>query len=116
MSIKGQLTSLAERVEIGERWQAGQSDPHIAQVMQRPLATIRRWRLRYSVSRLTNSLCRFRLRLGENSCCAANWPVLLYETLVKFGGYEFMRLDSFFVLKTLCPSWLRVFVVNSPAI
>lgn len=47
MSIKGQTTSLAERVEIGERWEAGQSDPQIAQAMQRPLATIRKWRHRY---------------------------------------------------------------------
>jgi len=47
MSLKGQMTSLAERVEIGERWKAGQSDPQIAQAMQRPLATIRKWRRRY---------------------------------------------------------------------
>ena len=47
MSLKGQPTSLAERVEIGERWQAGQSDAHIAQALQRPLATVRKWRRRY---------------------------------------------------------------------
>ncbi|RPH69639.1 transposase, partial [bacterium] len=47
MSEKGQTTSLAERVEIGERWQEGQTDPHIAQAMRRPLATIRKWRRRY---------------------------------------------------------------------
>lgn len=47
MIIKGQTTCLAERVEIGERWESGQSDPQIAQAMQRPLATIRKWRRRY---------------------------------------------------------------------
>ncbi len=47
MSIQGQPTYLAERVEIGERWQAGQSDAHIAQALQRPLATVRKWRRRY---------------------------------------------------------------------
>lgn len=44
MSIKGQITSLAERVEIGERWKAGQSDPEIAMAVGRPLATVRQWR------------------------------------------------------------------------
>jgi hypothetical protein len=46
MSIKGQVTSLAERVEIGERWKAGRSDREIAIAMQRPIATVRKWRLR----------------------------------------------------------------------
>ncbi len=47
MSIKGQTTSLAERVEIGERWQAGENDPQIADALQRPLATVRKWRRRH---------------------------------------------------------------------
>ena len=47
MNIKGQDTSFAERLEIGERWQAGQRDREIAQAVQRPLATIRKWRRRY---------------------------------------------------------------------
>jgi hypothetical protein len=47
MSIKGQTTCIAERVEIGERWKAGQTDAQIAQAMQRPRATIRKWRRRY---------------------------------------------------------------------
>jgi transposase len=46
MSIKGRPTSLAERVEIGERWKAGQTDPQIALALQRPVATIRKWRRR----------------------------------------------------------------------
>jgi hypothetical protein len=47
MKQRGQTTPLAERVEIGERWQAGQNDPQIAQGLQRPLSTIRKWRRRY---------------------------------------------------------------------
>lgn len=47
MSIKGQVTSFAERVEIGERWAGGQSDREIALALQRPLPTIRKWRRRY---------------------------------------------------------------------
>jgi hypothetical protein len=46
MSQKGQTTSLSERVEIGERWKAGQTDRQIAEAMQRPLATVRKWRRR----------------------------------------------------------------------
>ena len=47
MSNKGQTTRFAERVEIGERWQARQSDPQIAQEIQEPLATVRKWRRRF---------------------------------------------------------------------
>jgi transposase len=46
MGIKGQPTSFAERIEISERWQAGQNDKQIALVLERPLATIRKWRRR----------------------------------------------------------------------
>jgi hypothetical protein len=46
MSQKGQTTSLSERIEIGERWKGGQTDRQIAEAMQRPLATIRKWRRR----------------------------------------------------------------------
>jgi transposase len=46
MSIKGRPTSLAERVEIGERWRVGQTDPQIAKALERPVATIRKWRRR----------------------------------------------------------------------
>jgi hypothetical protein len=46
MSIKGQPTSLAERIEIGERWKEGQTDKQIAIAMERPIATIRKWRRR----------------------------------------------------------------------
>lgn len=46
MSIKGQVTSYAERIEIGERWQAGQSDPEIALALHRPISTVRKWRRR----------------------------------------------------------------------
>jgi hypothetical protein len=47
MSRKGQVTGYAERVEIGERWAAGQRDREIALALQRPLPTVRKWRRRY---------------------------------------------------------------------
>ena len=47
MSIKGQTTTLAERVEIAEHWETGQTDLQIAILLERPIATIRKWRRRY---------------------------------------------------------------------
>jgi len=47
MVQRGQRTSLEERVEIGERWEAGQTDPQIAVAIGRPLPTVRKWRRRY---------------------------------------------------------------------
>jgi hypothetical protein len=44
MARRGQTTSLAERIEIGERWEAGQKDPEIAVVMNLPVWTVRKWR------------------------------------------------------------------------
>jgi len=46
MSLKGQITSYAERVEIGKRWETGESDREIGLALQRPIATIRKWRRR----------------------------------------------------------------------
>lgn len=47
MAPRGQKTTLEERIEIGERWEAGQTDPEIAAAMERPLWTVRKWRRKY---------------------------------------------------------------------
>lgn len=47
MTLKGRTTTLAERIEISERWQAGQNDPEIAAAMGLRVATVRKWRRRY---------------------------------------------------------------------
>ena len=47
MKHKGQITTLEERVNIGERVQAGQSSREIAKTLERPLPTVRKWRQRY---------------------------------------------------------------------
>lgn len=44
MTQKGRPTSFAERIEIGERWAAGQTDRQIVHETGRPLATVRKWR------------------------------------------------------------------------
>lgn len=47
MSRRGQTTNLAERVEIGDRWEAGQKDPEIALAMNLAVWTVRKWRRKY---------------------------------------------------------------------
>jgi transposase len=47
MAPKGRTTTLAERVEIGERWEAGQKDPEIAAAMGLSVSTVRKWRRKY---------------------------------------------------------------------
>jgi transposase len=47
MVQRGQRTSLEERIEIGERWESGQTDPQIATAVGRPLPTVRKWRRKY---------------------------------------------------------------------
>ncbi|NIS83034.1 MAG: DDE-type integrase/transposase/recombinase [Anaerolineales bacterium] len=47
MARRGQTTTLEERIEIGERWEAGQTDPGIATAMNRSVWTVRKWRRAY---------------------------------------------------------------------
>jgi len=47
MAPEGRTTTLAERVEISERWEAGQKDPEIASAMGLPVSTVRKWRRKY---------------------------------------------------------------------
>jgi hypothetical protein len=47
MVRRGWKTTLEERIGIGERWKAGQTDPEIARAMGRPVWTLHRWRRTY---------------------------------------------------------------------
>jgi transposase len=47
MAKRGQTTTLEERIEIGERWEAGQTDPEIAAAMNLSVWTVRKWRRAY---------------------------------------------------------------------
>lgn len=47
MRQKGRTTTLEERIEIGERWEGGQTDPEIAEAMGCSVWVIRKWRRRY---------------------------------------------------------------------
>jgi hypothetical protein len=42
MVQRGQRTTPEEQIEIGERWEAGQTDPEIAAAMGRPVPTVRK--------------------------------------------------------------------------
>ncbi len=47
MAQRGQPTTFEERIEIGDRWEAGQNDSDIAEAMMRPIWTVRKWRRKY---------------------------------------------------------------------
>lgn len=47
MVRRGRATTIQERVEIGERSDAGQQDPEIARVMGWTVWTVRKWRRRW---------------------------------------------------------------------
>jgi transposase-like protein len=50
MGQQGRATSLAERVEMGERWAEGESDPEIARAMTMSPSVVRQWRRKYQRS------------------------------------------------------------------
>jgi transposase len=47
MAQRGKPTTFEERIEIGERWEAGQSDPEIAEAIRCSVWTVRKWRRTY---------------------------------------------------------------------
>lgn len=47
MGQPGRRTSMAERIEIGERWAAGQNDAEIARAMDLRPSVVRKWRRKY---------------------------------------------------------------------
>lgn len=76
MAQRGRRTTLKERIEIGERWEAGQRDPQIATATGISVWTVRKWRRKYQqdgrsslVSRMgrpaTGALGQFPLELRD---------------------------------------------------
>jgi hypothetical protein len=47
MAQRGRRTTFEERIEISERWEAGQTDPEIAAAMGFSVWTVRKWRRAY---------------------------------------------------------------------
>lgn len=73
---RGRKTTFEERIDIGERWEAGQTDPEIAAAMGRSVWTVRKWRRKYQqegrsglVSRMgrppTGALGQFPLKMRD---------------------------------------------------
>jgi transposase len=78
MGPKGRTTTLAERVEIGERWKAGQNDPEIAAAMGFRVSTVRKWRRRYKKEGRTGLTSR----MGRPSTGAlGQFPLEIRDTI-----------------------------------
>jgi len=110
MVQRGRKTSLEERIEIGERWEAGQTDPEIAAAMGRPVSTVRKWRRKYQregrvglVSRMgrppTGALGHFPLEMRDavremRERCPGWGPLTLRTELEDDRRFAGMRLPS----------------------
>jgi transposase-like protein len=110
MVQRGRKTSLEERIEIGERWEAGQTDPEIAVAMGRPVPTVRKWRRKYQregraglVSRMgrppTGALGQFPLEMRDavremRERCPGWGPLTLRTELEDDRRFAGMRLPS----------------------
>ena len=73
--------SLAQKVEIGERAEAGQSDRQIAQALGVSKGVVRKWRRRYQ-RQGRNGLCVRRGRPAQGSL--SSYPVALREQVLKW--------------------------------
>lgn len=110
MAQKGQPTTFEERIEIGERWEAGQSDAEIAAAMLRSVWTVRKWRRKYQrsgrsglVSHIgrppTGALGQYspemRQKISEMRKARPKWgPVTIRTELEADPGYADQQLPS----------------------
>lgn len=96
MRHKGQTSTLEERVIIAERVQAGKSSREIADELERPLSTIRKWRQRY----LREGRAGLSSQMGRPAAGAlASAPAEMKEALLKLRethpgwGAQTLRLE-----------------------
>ena len=110
MAQRGRQTTLKERIEIGERWETGQTDPEIAAGLMLSVWTVRKWRRIYQragrsglVSRLgrppTGALGQFPLevcdRVREMRENHPGWGPLTIQTELRDDPYlAGLRLPS----------------------
>jgi transposase-like protein len=110
MVRRGQKTTFEERIEIGERWEAGQTDSEIAAAMERRVPTVRKWRRKYQregrlglVSRMgrppTGALGQFPLEMRDavyqmREQCSGWGPVTIRTELEDDLRFDGMRLPS----------------------
>jgi transposase-like protein len=110
MVQRGRETTFEERMEIGERWEGGQTDPEIAAAMGRPVPTVRKWRRKYQregrsglVSRMgrpaTGALGQFPLEMRDavremREGCPGWGPLTIRTELEDDRRFDGMRLPS----------------------
>jgi len=110
MVQRGRETTLEERIEIGERWKAGQTDPEIAAAMGRPVPTVRKWRRKHQregrsglVSHMgrpaTGALGQFALEIREavremRERCPGWGPVTIRTELGDDRRFDGMKLPD----------------------
>ncbi len=110
MGQRGRETTFEERIEIGERWEAGQTDPEIAAAMERPVSTVRKWRRKYQregrsslTSRMgrppTGALGQFALEMRDavhqmRKRCPGWGPVTIRTELENDRRFEGMKLPD----------------------
>ena len=110
MVQRGRETTFEERMEIGERWEAGQTDPEIAAAMGRPVPAVRKWRRKYQgegraglVSRMgrppTGALGQFPLEMRDavyqmREHCPGWGPLTIRTELEDDRRFDGMRLPS----------------------
>lgn len=110
MAHRGRRITLKERLEIGERWEVGQTDPEIATAMDISVWTVRKWRRKYQragrsglVSRMgrpaTGALGQFPLELrdsvSEMRQGHPGWgPVTLLTELGEEARFRQLKLPS----------------------
>lgn len=110
MVQRGRETTFEERMKIGERWEAEQTDPEIAAAMGRPVPTVRKWRRKYQregrsglVSRMgrppAGALGQFPLEMRDavremRECCPGWGPVTIRTELEDDRRFDGMKLPD----------------------
>ena len=110
MVQRGRGTTLEERIEIGERWEARQTDPEIAAAMGRRVPTVRKWRRKYQregrsglVSRMgrppTGALGQFPLEMRDavremRDRCPGWGPMTIRTELEDDRRFDGMKLPD----------------------
>lgn len=95
MRHKGQTTTLEERIEIGERADQGQSSRQIADELDRPIATVRKWRQRYTQGHASLSSQMGRPAAGALATVPVELKDAILELRDKHSGWgaQTLRLE-----------------------
>lgn len=95
MRHKGQTTTLEERVVIAEQAQAGHSSREIAEALDRPLPTVRKWRQRYRRAGRAGLSSQMGRPTGTLTSASAKMKATILELREKHPGWgaQTLRLE-----------------------